>query len=290
MIPVTSEVQAVLDSGAAWYADLYTFTLSNGTVLRYTSLDQDVPWGDHKWVSCQSDAGPLIERGSITYSVGLSVDALDLTIYTHPSMKVSGLTWPTAMRLGLFDAADVSLVRAVGRLGEHTPVGVVPRFTGRVGPCEPGRSKSSMQVESLLAYLRAPVPRNVYQPSCSNTVYDSACQLDRASREQVVSVVSVSPDGLTVGISGATLVADHYLAGFARFSTSSGGNVNQQVTVAGNTTTSLTLLYPFPADLLPGQLLALAPGCGKALSNCRAFDNEDHFRGHPHVPVPETML
>lgn len=289
MITVTAEVQAVLDSGAAWYADLYTFTLRNGTVLRYTSLDQDVEWAGNTWVSCQSDAGPLIERGSITYTVGLSVDSLDLTIYTHPSMKVAGVTWPTAMRLGLFDAANVSLVRSVGRLGELKPVGIIPRFTGRVGPCEPGRSKSRMQVESLLAYLRAPVPRNVYQPSCSNTVYDGACLLDRASREQAVTVVSVSADGLQVQVTGATLVVNKYLAGFARY-TASGANVNQQVTVASNDADTLTLLYPFPATLLPGQTLALAPGCNKTLAACRDFDNEPHFRGHPHVPVPETML
>jgi len=292
MIPVTDDVRAVLDSGAAWFADLYTIRLLSGETLRITSADINVHWDGQVWQSPAQASVPAIERGEITFEIGLTVDQLSITLDHSPDMLLSGMPWAMAIRVGLLDAADVELVRAVGHFGSGVVAGVIPRFTGKVGPTDPGRARSTVTVDSLLAYLRAPVPRNLYQPSCGNTVYDSACGLNRASRETHVTVTSVSPDGLTVGISGATLPANKFQAGFARF-TGLGSNVAQEVTVWGNTSSVVTLLYPFPAPLLVGQTLALAPGCSKSMDACQALDAagwKNRFRGHPHVPVPETTL
>lgn len=289
MISVTPEVEAVMASDSVWYADLFTFTLLSGDVLRYTSADCDVTWGGHTWLSRTFDGAPLIERGDITFETGLTVDQLDITVYTDEAMTISGLPWPHAIRVGLLNGARVELSRAVSLLGQPV-AGIIPRFVGKVGPCNPGRMHSTITVESLLAYLRAPVPRNVYQPSCSNTIYDAACGINRAAHETVVTITSVSADGLTIGISGATLAAGAYVGGFARFTGSAGGNANQQVTVKSNTASTLTLLYPFPSDLVITQQLAIAPGCAKTLDACRGYSNISFFRGQPHVPVPETSL
>jgi len=288
MISVTPEVQAILDSGAAWFADLYTIGLRSGSTLRYTTADTDVVWDGHTWHAHRAQGTPLIERGSITFETGLAVDQLELRIRTDEQMTVNGVTWPHAIRAGLLDGADVTLVRAVGPLGGGV-AGIIPRFTGRVGPAQPGRAVSTLTVDSLLAYLRAPVPRNTYQPACANTIYDSACGIDRATREVLVTVTSVSLDGLTVGITG-THAADAWLGGFARYLTGVAGNLGQQVTIKGNGANSLTLLYPFPVALAAGHSLKLAPGCRKTLAACAAYGNTPRFRGHPHVPVPETLL
>lgn len=287
MISVTPEVEAVLASDAAWYADLFTITLVSGAVLRYTTADIDVKWAGETWLARTVDGAPLFERGDITFEAGLTVDQLEMTIQSDSTMTVSSLPWPQALRVGLLDGADVAVVRAVGFLGAGV-AGIIPRFTGKVGPSNPGRMTSTVTVDSLLAYLRAPVPRNVYQPSCANTVYDTACGLNRAAHESTVTVTSVSADGLTIGISG-TLTASAYVAGFARF-TGLGGNVSQQVTIKDNGTGTLTLLYPFPAALVVGNTLAIAPGCAKTMAACTGYSNLPRFRGHPHVPVPETML
>lgn len=289
MIPVTAEVEAVMNADAAWCADLFTFTLKSGVVLRYTSADIDVTWGGNTWLSRTVEGAPLIERGEITYEPGLTVDQLEITIHTDETMAVSGLPWPHAIRVGLLNDATVEVWRAVSLLGEPV-AGIIPRFVGKVGPCNPGRMRSTITVESLLAYLSAPVPRNVYQPSCSNTVYDDACGLNRAAHETVVTVTSVSLDSTTIDISGASLTVDQYLGGFARFVGTVGGNVNQQVTIKSNSAGQIVLLYPFPASLLIGQQLALAPGCPKTTTACNGFGNIVRFRGHPHVPVPETAI
>lgn len=289
MIVVTPEVEAVMASGNAWYADLFTFRLLSGVVLHYTSADINVVWDGNTFLSKTLDGAPLIERGEITFETGLTVDQLEITIYTDESMTISGLKWPHAIRVGLLNGAEVEVSRAVAAIGEPI-AGIIPRFVGKVGPCNPGRMLSTITVESPLAYLSAPTPRNVYQPSCSNTVYDNACGLNRAARETVVTVASVSADGLTVNVTGASLADAAYVGGFARFATTNGGNVSQQVTIADNDGNEVTFLYPFPADLLIGDQLALAPGCPKTMNGCNAFGNIVRFRGDPHVPVPETAI
>lgn len=293
MIAVTEAVQAVLDSGAAWYADLYTFTLVSGQVVRITSADINVTWEGNTWLSKTRAAVPIVERGDIAFDLGLSVDQLELTMYHDLDTTISGMTWPMALRVGLLDAAEVDYVRAVGHFGSGEVAGVIPRFAGKIGPTDPGRTMSTLTVDSHIADLQAPVPRNVFQPSCSKTIYSPSCGINRASREVHVTIASVSPDGLTVGITGAALVPGKYLAGFARFTGLAESNANQQVTVWDNDASSVTLLYPFPDLLSIGQTLALAPGCIKSIAACTEFDPagwRDRFGGHPHVPVPETVL
>lgn len=289
MIAVTPAVQTVLSSGMAWYADLYTFALLNGTTIRITSSDRDIQWAGNTWNAPTQSGAPLIERGDITFEAGLSVDQLTLTIYNDAVSAVSGMSWPAALRVGLFDGADVTLERAVGALGQPA-AGIIPRFAGKVGPCTPGRMTSTITVDSMLAYLRAPVPRNVYQPSCANTKYDAACGLNRAADEVTVTITAVSIDQLAVTVSN-TLTASMYAGGFARFP-GAGSNAAQQVTISDNAANTLTLLYPFPAELTVGQTLAIAPGCPKTTTACASFNAQwrDRFRGHPNVPEPETML
>lgn len=287
MISQSEAVKTVKASGAAWRAELITFVLVSGQTLRYTTADIDIAWGGNTWLSSGANKAPMIERGEINFAAGLEVDQLELTVTADATMKVLGMSWPQALRSGLFDGAEVTLARAVGPLGGGV-VGVTPRFTGKIGPCTIGRYQSTITVDSLLAYLRAPVPRNVYQASCANTVYDSACGLNRAARETTVTIQSVSADGLTVTVYG-NVQAGLYASGFARFM-DTGSNAGQQVTIRDNSAGVLTLLYKFPDKLVAGDRLAVAPGCQKTRDACNGYGNIVRFRGHPHVPVPETML
>jgi uncharacterized phage protein (TIGR02218 family) len=282
MITISPELQTLLsDSPTLWWADLYSISLKNGTVLRYTAADVPVTYGS-TWVA----DGPQIERGDITFETGCTVSQLELTLHATESMLVSGVPLLQAVRLGLFDGADLSLHRAYSAGLGQPIVGIMPRFTGRIGACRPTRFSATMVVDSHIAYLNAPVPRNVWQPNCHNNIYDTACGLSRAAREVTVTVTSVT--GLSIGISG-THTANAFASGFAKFS-GSGANANWQASVRENGSNTLTLMYPFPAPLQVGDSLVLAPGCAKTLAACTAFGNTPRFRGHPHVPVPETLL
>ncbi len=53
-------------------ADMYTFTLADGTVLYYTSADQDITIGGNTYKSAASGA-PLFAREKLTVELGTAV-------------------------------------------------------------------------------------------------------------------------------------------------------------------------------------------------------------------------
>lgn len=74
---------ALLNSGNTFLmADLYTVTLWDGTVYRWTDADTDITFGGNVFHAAadQGSSVPLIERGTTRCVVGLEVDTLDLTL------------------------------------------------------------------------------------------------------------------------------------------------------------------------------------------------------------------
>lgn len=284
MRAVSSQLMTLLTTAESfWMADLYMFAPIGQLPVRLISGDADVKIGSDTW----SAAGPRIERGNTRLIVGLEVDNLEITLHATPSHLLAGVPWLDAIRRGVLDGADVTLLRAFAPAPGEAITGTIKLFAGRVGDCELGRTSARLSIDSHLKLLNAPVPRNAYQSGCLNTVYDSACGLDRASREVIVSVTSVNGD--VIGVSPA-IAAGWFAAGPCRFGGSSGANAGRSVSIRSNTSNTITLLNPFPVSLQVGNTLYLAPGCNKTMDACNQLNNIVRFRGQPFVPVPETLL
>jgi hypothetical protein len=89
-------------------ADLYTITLRDGTILRYTSCDIDLVYSGQTYL-----ANALkIRRGPITTSVGVEVDAVELTIECDGADSLFGQPIPAFVRNGGLDGARVLIQRA----------------------------------------------------------------------------------------------------------------------------------------------------------------------------------
>lgn len=98
---------SILGSGQFLMADLFTFTLVNGTVQRITSYDVPLKSGGNTFVT-----SPRIKRGKTHWKIGLDVDELDLEVYPQASDLVGALSWQAAMQQGVFDGATLELDRA----------------------------------------------------------------------------------------------------------------------------------------------------------------------------------
>lgn len=63
-------------------ADLYTLTLWDGTIKRWTDADQDIVFNGSTFrsVKDQDTATPILARGTTRCVVGLEVDTLDVTL------------------------------------------------------------------------------------------------------------------------------------------------------------------------------------------------------------------
>lgn len=266
-----------------WMADLYTITLSDGTVLRYTSADIDVVVGLETFLC----TGPLIKRSTTRVALGISVDSLDLTISATNDILLSGLPWLHAISNGALDGAVVKLQRAFSATPGGSIEGTVNLFEGRVSDTTTESASARVMVMSFLELFSINLPRNLYQPPCGYSVYDSGCGLSRAAFAVNSNIASGSTN--RVINCALTQATGYFDIGDIQFT--SGNNLGVIRTVKSYTPGVITLAYPLPKVFSVGDTFSIAPGCDKREVTCdTTFGNKERFRATPYVPVPETAL
>lgn len=265
-------------------ADCYTVTLANGTVLRWSGADVAVSFGGNTFA-----LGPGISRNRCRWVVGVEVATMDLTLTDIVGTTIGGVPLMAFARArGLF-GARVVLERAFWAFGDAGPRGALVWFTGSVAECVVDRMQAQLTVKSEIEQLNVMVPRDVYQPGCLNTLYDSLCGVSRSART-VTGTASGATDSRRVTFSHSLAQAAGYFdLGAITFTT--GANAGASRTVKQHTSGALTVLQPWAAAVAGGDAFAIVPGCDKSWATCGAkFSNAARFRGMPYIPVAETVL
>jgi uncharacterized phage protein (TIGR02218 family) len=267
------------DSAIA-FADCFTFTLSTGTVLAYTNVDQPVVYNG----STFSASGPLVQGLKYKASVGLEVDKQQITIAARPTDLINGNPALNAIREGAFDGATVQRDRVFMTALGGTVIGGVTLFHGRVSTVDiVGRTSATLTIASDLIVLDYDMPRNLYSPTCLHTLYDSGC-----------SVISGTyAESGTCG-SGSTATLINFAGALASHSQgkivfTSGDNADVTATVKSVVVgASLTLMYPMPEVPATGDGFTVYAGCDHTRATCQSrFNNLTNFRGFPFVPPPQ---
>lgn len=264
-------------------ADLYTFTLVGGTVLRYSSAPTALAANGFTFA-----LGPKFERSKTNTVIGTQVDELDIKIYPEPSDLIGATPWLQAAWQGQLDGALLQLERAFMPTYGDTGPGTVILFAGRISDIDCSRTGIDMKCRSHLELLNIQMPRRLWQTSCTHVFGDAMCQFDRASLQatfaclagstetQIASTVNPTPQGLyaqgtITGISGAN-------AGYSR-----------TIAAIGNGTITVKLAFLSPPAT--GDQFQLLPGCDRTIATCtNIFNNAAHFGGFPYVPTPETAV
>ena len=300
MKPASDALRALLAAGQFAAADLYTFTLVDGAVLRYTSFDTDVIANGSTHFSGDQGA-PLFDRqdnkAKVHWKIGVEVDTLEFDVIPNQA-TVNGLPFLWACRLGVFDGAELQLERAFmppPARGYYPPavasVGTVILFVGRVAEVDLGRSLATFNVNSHLELLNTQLPRNLFQSTCVNSLYDTACGVSRAA----YLVGGTSAAGSTVSVVKATLAQAMGWFDQGSITFTSGQNKGFSRTVKTYTAGSpgtLSLIAPFPFAPAAGDTFTALPGCDKTTGpgGCEKFNNVPRFKGFSFVPIVETAL
>jgi uncharacterized phage protein (TIGR02218 family) len=279
---------ALLNSGAPLSkCDLYTVTLSNGTVLRWTNSESAFRANSQVWA-----LGPGIERSRCKWTTGIEVDTLTIKLVTDTARPnlIAGMPLIAFIRAGGFAGATVQLDRCFWGAGDAGPVGALLWFVGRVADVpEIDRRSCTLSIKSELSRLNVAVPRDVFSAQCGRTVYDSECGVSRAAFTSTGAATSVSSLGRTQFSTGLAQAAGFFDLGTVTFI--SGANVGIKRTVkshaAGGT---LTVLSPLPAAVASGDSFSIVPGCDGLQATCTVkFNNLARFRGQPYIPQAETV-
>lgn len=300
MKAASAQLLALLNSNpdALYVADLWTITLIDGTVLRYTSADQDLGDGTHAW----SSNGPIVERGTVKVTVGLNVDTLQVKLAPRATDTVNGVAFVAAIAAGMFDGATVQLdtyVRAT-----TAPQSVLnytfTEFFGRGGAFDLSRSPVTWTVNSELVKLNVKMPRHTYGPSCRWQLYDGGCGLNPATFTNPATVSSFqAPTARAFWVQWGVPQVDHLTdQGWFKFTSGANNGVFGTVVTGGSRTNGaadslqqITVRKPLPVVPSAGDTLTIRLGCNHTLTDCtNKFGNQARFGGFPYIPMPETAV
>ena len=263
-------------------ADLFTFTLITGDVYRWTTADIDINYSGNIYKSGSS----LIKCGTTKNILGIEVDTLSVTLFPSATDTISNIKLSTAiLSFGFLDNAKLEL-RKCFLTDWSTPIGDLILFMGTVSDIVGTGTQIDISVKSKLEVLNAQVPRNLYQASCMNLVYDTICQANKSS----VTVTGSATSGTVSTVSSSVYLSDGYFdLGVLTFT--SGLNSGIKRTVKKFAGSVFTFSLPLPFAPSSGDTFSVFPGCDNTMATCSSkFGNLIHFRGMPFIPVPETSI
>jgi uncharacterized phage protein (TIGR02218 family) len=273
-----------------YMADLFTITLNNGSIFRYTNHDINLTVGGNLYLSVP------IERGSLSNSAGINVDELEITIHADDNFTISGTPIIQLFQTGTFDNAYLQLDRVFSPTPWTFPMPNISsdyvlskQFLGRIDTPEIYSTTATLKAKSLTQLLNLKMPRNLIQSTCGNTLYDGTCGLTRATY-QVNSYVTAESTATIIYASGLTQTAGYFSQGVIEFT--SGTNLGLKRTVKTHAASGiLTMILYFPNAPAINDTFTIVPGCDKSMATCQnTFNNLRNYRGMPFVPLPETTL
>ena len=285
MRAASEKLIALLDANQFVMADLYTITTIQNDIYRYTNYDFDLIVAGELY---HSD-GPIISRDGITLSLGVEVDNLSITIDVTDEETFESLRIVQAFHNGQMDGARFKLERIFmdANTPTDTSAGTIKLFEGRIIEPEFDRNTIHASVASDLDELNVQMPRNLYQPSCSNTLFDHACGLNRGNYALETVIAA--------GSTASRILCDihqpqgWFTQGVIEFL--EGGNKGLKRTIRLHELDVLLLTLPLLEEPEVGQRIKVYPGCDKRLETCQnRFNNFARFRGAPFIPIPETSV
>lgn len=274
----------LLSGGNFHTADLYRFTLADGSVYRYTSADADLLVNGETYLAAQA----LFERSKISWKLGLEVDQMSLTAHPRQMDLVNGVPFCHACEQGMFDGATVVVSRTFMPIEDFfdCSAGSIILLAGRVGDIgDFGATEVPMTVKSFVELIATnlQMPRNIYQFTCCHTVYDMGCGLSAADFK-VSATVGAGSTVSSIPIPGTGKADGYFDLGYLVI-----GGLRK--TIKKWAADAVVIILPFASAPPPGATVDLYPGCYGTLEACTdKFDNLDNFRGFPFIPVPETAF
>lgn len=275
-------------------ADLFTFTLLNGTSLYYTTADIDITFGGNTFLSSQLK----INRTKLKFTVGLEVDTLQLEISATPSILVNSIPFLQAVVSGVFDGATVLLQRAFFDVWGDVSYGAITLFTGQVGECVVERLICRMTVATMLFVLNTQMPKYLVQQGCVHSLFDAGCTNNGTTNLPTTYLENetTGSGATTTSIpSGSSQPVNYFSLGKIVFT--SGQNSGEVRTVSGFSGGTFMIIQPLPFIPQVGDTFQAYPGCDKTQATCISkfgatpgASNINNYKGFPYVPTPENSI
>lgn len=232
-----------------------------------------------------------IERDDITQQTGVEVDETTVRLYCNRNAVFGALSVPQFALIGGLDNATISIDAAIMPSYGDVSRGVINLFYGFVTDTVIDESLVELTVSSETIKLDTQVPTTVYQPTCTHTLYDDGCALNKAAFTEGC-LVSAGSDAATI-VFNTSNGTNFFTLGRLQFT--SGLNNGLSRTVRSYTNSAgvgtAVLASPFPFSPTVGDSFAVSAGCDKLRGTCTAkFSNAAQFLAWEYMPVPEASI
>lgn len=306
MKTLTTQLADLFDLGESQYCGIYQFALVGGGNLYYSGGDVDIylrssssggdPFWANQYFSAGASVGPYFDRkdnkAKMHQAIGLQVDTLVFDVIPG-NATINGASFLSCVRNGVFDGASLTYLGAFWPLNTEyakpiIPTGTIIKFVGRVGEVDASRNLATFTVNSYLELLNQNMPRNLFQATCVNTLYDASCTLIQSSYGAAGTVASGST-AEQVNFTSA-IASGYYSLGVLTFTSGVNNGVSRTVKLYTQGSPSIaTMISPFPSVPTAGDTFNIYPGCDKLQATCATkFQNLANFRGFPYIPQQEA--
>lgn len=283
-----ADTHLLLASRQFAFADCYTIIPRYGDILRVTTAGvtvRVVPIGGEEVVSYESPSNLQVSGLRLSIGIGTTVDEQEMAFQYDQTAEFLGLPFARAIRLGRLDGATISRDRFFTKKFGDAWVGGTPLFRGRMSSVDSlSRAGAVVKVKSELVLLNTLMPRDLYQPNCVHTLYDPGCTLDKDDFKQ---------EGTTEGGSTSQVIrwggaTPSLSLGMIYIDTPEG--ITLVRTIRHAEVGKLYLAYPLDFSPVEGTAFEAYPGCSRTYERCGEFNNQEHYKGFPFLPVAETAV
>jgi hypothetical protein len=275
----------LLNNAVYTMCDLVTITPVSGSVIRLTDADVDITLSGNTYYHNTYQ----FKRSNTKIHIGLQVDEMDFTIFDIGSNLINTHTLYESCVNGYFDNAQIKVQRLMNCYGTYTTDYLIWMFEGNVSQANPSRYEIKLKVKSELEKLNLPTPRNLYQPTCVNTLFDTNCGLSSGTYLKTGTMGTVTSSTVFQATLSTTPTANYYDLGYITCTSGANNGVKRSIkTQTGTTTVTLTLFYPLPYTPTAADTFSILPGCDKVYtSGCTKYSNTAKFRGFDYIPRNE---
>ena len=260
--------------------EIYDIELITGTILHYTSYNEDIMWGPQ---SVLYRAVP-ITRSDMETHIDLSVDKFVVQA-ADMAFEFNGVE--RHLSDGILKNARIILKRIC--FNAQYGIGLeMLLFDGWIS-LSYNESSITLDCTSLLDCMNIQIPRFVYQEPCNHRIFDSFCGKDEDDYVEHGTCTSTSTSAYSIIDTAFVINPDdptYYLRGEIRIT--SGENLGERRQIYSTIDGQILVTSPFYSRLKIGDTYDYYPGCDLTPETCIArFNNLEHFLGFVYIPRPE---
>jgi uncharacterized phage protein (TIGR02218 family) len=262
---------------------VFTATLPDNSTQtwRYTNFERDLTHGEDSY-----SAKPF-EVGNVTETNSLERQTTTLKSRTFAGNPLAlfvphTLEWPLSVEL---HEADVA-AGVASNLRRY--------FAGEIEDVDADMPYLTANAKSLPALFDRKFPRQIYQPGCNWSLFETACGLLAADWHWTATVAAVNANRDVITLAGlastnpAAAVVHFFAAGYVRFGvepTAQHRMISDSTAAVGGAM-AISLSTPLTTAPAVGSALDIYPGCDGRKETCIGrFDNYVRFGGCPFMPT-----